>query len=892
MKRTLRALLIASVALLPVATPSAAIPSAATPLSAATAPVTAPAAPASLTATAGNARAVLAWAPVGNAVRYRIFRAVNGVWDPLPIASTAGLHFTNWRLANGTRYAYRVAAYNRGGLGPPSAEAHAIPFGPPGGLTAAAGDRRVTLGWQASPGATAYAVYRGTSWEKSTFVRVATDVTAPSYLDGGLVNRTKYYYRVSALAQGIESGLSSAVSARPLPPPPATGPAGLTAAPGNARVALTWAPVETATSYRVYRGVDGAFDAVATVRTSTFTNHHLTNDTTYGYYVTARNDGGEGPRSATVTATPLGAPAAPATASAVAGDGEVAVTWAPVPTAATYSVFRGTAPGRYGRTPIATGVTAPPFVDRGLENGPTLYYVIVAINIGGTSPRSPEASATPEGPPGEVDPESTAAFRFLRQATWGPRPGDIEQIRAVGRAQFLAEQFAAPPSVYPATLFDQPIEMAQEHFMHLALTGPDQLRQRTAWALHKIWVVSATEVNSAPAIVGYHQLLLDRAFGNYRDLMKALTLNPAMGRYLNMLNNRSQQVTGVPANENYARELMQLFTIGTTTIEADGRPRVGGDGAPIPAYSQDDVQALARILTGWTFGDGDPATAPGHRRQKNYRSPMEAVEADHDARTKVFLGETFPAGDTAAQDLDHALDVLFNHPNVGPFIAGQLIRQLVLSNPSPAYVRDVASVFADNGAGVRGDLAAVVRAVLSHPEAGVASASGGKLSEPVLLITSLMRALGATVTNHPFMSDWAEEMGQKVFYPPSVFSYFPSGYRVRGTAAPGGPPLVGPEFQGLTGITALTRANFIGQLLGGWFGKSVAVDYAPFTSRARDAAALTDYCNEVFMGGRMSAAERAEIVSAVRATRVTSPMERVRTALYLTLAMAQTQVDR
>jgi uncharacterized protein (DUF1800 family) len=271
---------------------------------------------------------------------------------------------------------------------------------------------------------------------------------------------------------------------------------------------------------------------------------------------------------------------------------------------------------------------------------------------------------------------------------------------------------------------------------------------------------------------------------------------------------------------------------------------------------------------------------------------MEVVAANHDNGAKTFLGQQFPDGQTPEQDLEQALDVLFHHPNVGPFVCRQLIQQLVTSNPSPAYVAAVAAAFADNGAGVRGDLAAVVRAILTHPEAATTTDASGKLSEPVLFVVSQLRALNAAVTDHPFMSDKAQEMGQKVFYPNSVFSYFSPGYRVRGTTGPAGAPLVGPEFQILTSVTALERANFTGALVAGWYGGAVRIDYTPFTSLASDPAALVDYVNLLLMGGRMSLDERREIIDAVRVSPSTRPTERVRTALYLTIVAAQSQVDR
>jgi hypothetical protein len=341
---------------------------------------------------------------------------------------------------------------------------------------------------------------------------------------------------------------------------------------------------------------------------------------------------------------------------------------------------------------------------------------------------------------------------------------------------------------------------------------------------------------------------------------------------------------------------MQLFTLGIPTLSQDGTPVLDAQDHQIPSYTEQDVKELARILTGWTFGDGNATVPPKGLARENFTVPMEAVvrtcessatkcPSYHDKGAKTFLGQNFVAGQTAQQDLDQALDVLFNHPNVGPFVSRQLIQQLVTSNPSPAYVSAVAAVFNDNGSGVRGDLAAVVRAILLHPQAVSVDASG-KLAEPVLFVVSMLRALNATVTDHPFMSDKTEAMGQKVFYPPSVFSYFSPGFRVRGTN------LGGPEFQILTTVTALERTNFVGDLLGGHFGGDVAIDYSPFTGQAVDPGALVDYCNLLFMGGRMSLPERTEIINAVRASAPQERSERVKTALYLTLTAAQSQVDR
>ncbi len=661
-------------------------------------------APATLTATGGNARVSLAWQAVGGATGYRIYRATDGVWGTTPIATVTGLVYTNSSLVNGTPYSYRVAGYTRGGNGPFSIDASATPMAPPLGLVATAGDHQVSLTWQPSAGALTYTVLRSLSTIETSFAPIATDVAATSFVDTGLINGTTYYYRVRAHAPGGTSGLSAKAYAKPVPPPPASAPANFAAKAGNARVTLTWEAVADATAYRIFRSSDAApeWKLVAKVTTLTFKNTGLTNGVTYAYRVAANNMGGDGPSTDTATATPVAAPPAPSSVSATAGDRQVSIAWTAVPEATAYNLFRSTRSGRTG-VAIASAMTATSYLDTNVENGPTYYYYVIATNDGGQSPRSPEASATPEGAASVVDPETTAAFRLLRQATWGPRPGDVDHVKEVGAETFLNEQFAAPASIYPTTLFDQPIEMAQEHFMHLALTGSDQLRQRVAWALHKIWVVSAVEVDSPGGIVTYHQALLNGAFGNYRDLMRTITLNPAMGSYLNMLNNRSELVTGVPANENYAREIMQLFTIGIPLLNPNGTPIVDASGAPVPAYTEADVKALARIFTGWTFGDGSASTIPRRLARENYRVPMEAVPAYHDVTEKMFLGRQFPAGQSASDDLEQALDTLFNHPNMAPFVSRQLIQQLVTSNPSPGYVADIAAVFS----GSHGDIASV-----------------------------------------------------------------------------------------------------------------------------------------------------------------------------------------
>lgn len=854
------------------------------------------AAPQRLVAEAEGRRVELDWAPVEGATGYRVFRSTAGVWDPTPVATVGRSGYRFWGLTAGTLYGFKVAAFNRGGLGPQSTDVSVRPVAPPSELKATAGDRQVTLAWRASPGALTYTVYRSQSREPRSFQPVARGLTAATFVDAGLTNGRKYVYRVRAFAENSESRGSAPVWAKPVAPPtppPATAPANLVSSLNGTSVTLTWDPVAGASSYQVFRTTNGTFGTTpaATVTTPPFVQNGLLPGTTYSYRVAATNAGGNGPVSAITSVTPQPPPSAPTGLSAAPGNGQNSLSWTAVSGATAYAVYRGTVTNAQAASPVSGLLLTPSFVDTGLTNGTAYFYKVTAFGPGGESARSAEASATPTAPPPSTDPTTLSSFRLLRQSTWGPKPGEVERVVAIGVDAFLAEQFAAAPSVYPDTLFSESPEVAQEHFMQLAMTGPDQLRQRVAFALHKIWVVSGVEINDSRALVTYYRLMMNGAFGNYRDLMRAVTLNPAMGRYLNMVNNKSAASNGgIAPNENYAREIMQLFTIGLTRLNPDGTPAVDGSGQPVPSYTEEDVKALARILTGWTYGDGNPGTVPSNTvSSPNFGVPMEVVNASrgyHDTSAKTFLGEAFPAGVDANTELDHALDVLFNHQNVAPFVSRQLIQQLVTSNPSAQYVNDVAAVF---GGGARGDLAAVVRAILSHNEAALTTPTSGKLAEPVLFAVSQLRALNATVTDHPFMSDKVAEMGQRVFFPPSVFSYFSPGFRVAGT---GTPPLAGPEFQGLTSVTTLVRANFVGSLLAGRFGTAVSVDYTPFTSRAAVPSDLVDYVGLVFTGGRLTPAQRSEIIAAVTATAASQPQERVRTAIYLTLVPGLSQVDR
>jgi uncharacterized protein (DUF1800 family)/fibronectin type 3 domain-containing protein len=851
-----------------------------------------------LQAAPGNTQVSLSWKAVAGAATYNVYRGTAaGGEAAAPIATgIASQAFVNTNLTNGTQYFYKVAAVNAAGTGPLSAEVNATPVAPvqiPGvvtGLTATPGNAQVSLSWTAVAGAATYNVYRGTAAGGEAAAPIATGIASAAFVNTGLTNGTKYFYKVAAVngaGTGPKSEEVSATPAAPVQIPPAV--TGLTATPGNAQVSLAWTAIPTAATYNVYRGTAAGGEAAAPIATgiatAAFVNTGLTNGTQFFYKVTAVNTAGEGPMSAEVNATPvapLQIPPAVTGLTATGGDTQVALSWTVVPTAATYNVYRGTAAGGESGTPIATGIATTAFTNTGLTNGTAFFYKVKAVNAAGTGPFSNEATATPAAPPPVITPDMISAARFLRSASWGPTQATIDRVKLIGIPAYIDEQIAAAPSVFPDTLFANipDVEPTQEHFFRLTLTGQDQLRQRVAFALHKILVVSAVKVDDAGAIVTYLRIFQNRAFGNFLDVLKDVTLNPAMGHFLDMVNNR-KAAGGVQPNENYAREVMQLFSLGLTTLNLDGTPQLDAQNRPIPTYGETDVTELARVLTGWTYNDGKTGAPLESVFTANFLLPMEPVVKYHDTGIKTILGQTIPANGTAQQDLDQALGIIFNHPNVGPFISKQLIQQLVTSNPSPNFIRAVATVFNNDGAGVRGNLQAVVKAILTNPEAQLGTPNAGKLKEPALFMTSIVRPLGASVVDHPFISDSSEEMGQKIYFPGSVFSYFSPNFRTAGILA--------PEFQIFTTVTATSRANFIARLITGGFGADVTLDLTPFTSIANDAAALADKVNLLFLGGQMSSNLRTQIITAASVT--TNTTERTRTALYLALVSNEFQVD-
>jgi len=555
---------------------------------------------------------------------------------------------------------------------------------------------------------------------------------------------------------------------------------------------------------------------------------------------------------------------------------------------------------------MTTAQTPVPAAARLLRRHALVACWLVALTLGCTSSSPPPSSS--------LDPDTV---RFLEQSTFGPTEALAVQVKAQGFAAFLDQQFAAPVSslgTYPVVL-QGPAQVCPAgsdagcyrdnftafppavQFFRNALSGEDQLRQRVAFALGQILVVSGDEVRTTYGMADYEQLLMANAFGNFRQILEAVTLSPAMGRYLNMVNNDKPNPTaGTNPNENYARELLQLFSIGLVQLRGDGTVVTDSGGEPVPTYDQDVVEGFAHVFTGWTYPTL-PGDTPRTHNPVYYRGPMEVMASNHDAAAKTLLGgTTLTAGQTPAVDLADALDLIFHHPNVGPFIGRQLIQFLVTSNPSPAYVSRVSTVFADNGSGVRGDMQAVVRAILLDPEARGASNTDpafGKLREPALLVAGLARALGVQ-SDGVFLRNASVAMGQDVFQAPSVFNFYPPNAPLIGTS------LVSPPSVLLDATTFMTRSNVVYTLL----FRTIAADptvagstgtSAPLTDLATSAAdpgALADRLDALLLHRTMSAAMRSAVLDAVNAVPASDAVGRVRAAAYVIGTSAQYQVER
>ena len=571
------------------------------------------------------------------------------------------------------------------------------------------------------------------------------------------------------------------------------------------------------------------------------------------------------------------------------------------------------------------GMTACGGSGSGVINNP-------AHDDGGATARALAARA------GEAPATRAEAARFLTQATFGPTDADIDQLMSVGYDIWLNRQFkrqatshrawweardAAIRAETPTSGANQ--DQVWESFWKQAATGEDQLRQRMVFALSQIFVVSAVDGNlgnQPRALAAWLDMLGERAFGSYRELLEAVTLHPMMGLYLSHLRNQKPDAaTGRIPDQNYARESMQLFSIGLVKLNLDGTPQLL-NGQPVETYGPADVAGLSNVFTGFSWAC--PA-APANNCFLNGSSggvsdpdrtfkPMVAYPQYHSTIAKSFLGVTIPVQVTpdAAGDLKTALDTLANHPNVGPFMSRQLIQRLVTSNPSPAYVRDVATVWNASGTRSRGDLKAVLLAILTHPEARLQNDTQGKLREPVLRLSAYLRAF-------PHASDtgnWrvgntdnvATSLGQTPLRSPSVFNFYRPGYVPPGTqiAAAG---LVAPEMQLVNESSVSAWVNYmrdnltsgVGQFNGVVGGvtfnrRDLQRNWAPELALASTPSALTSAVTDKLLYGQPADALRIEITNAISRINIPAPngsnqtqidaakFNRVKSAVLLTLA--------
>lgn len=505
------------------------------------------------------------------------------------------------------------------------------------------------------------------------------------------------------------------------------------------------------------------------------------------------------------------------------------------------------------------------------------------------------------------------AARFLMQTTFGPKPAEITRVQAIGYSAWIDEQFNTPSTSYYAPLanlagddvFNQG-KMDREVGKH-TIAGQDQLRQRVAYALSQIMVVSFLdgELQANPkAIGGYMETLQRSSFLTYRQLLENVTLSHAMGLYLDMLKNNGND-PGVDPNENYSREVLQLFSVGMVKLNQDGTPQRTANNQTIPTYGQPEVKGFAKVFTGWSWGGDFGNWYYPIDGKAQWDKPMKFYPEYHSANSKVLLDNVvLPAGQTGQQDLKQALDNIANHPNVAPFISKQLIQRLVTSNPSPAYVGRISAKFNNNGSNVRGDLKAVVKAILLDAEArnpvATTAAARGKLREPLIRYLHLLRGTNATSTNGVYPLDGLASteygVGQLHFYSPSVFNFYPPDFAPQGLNAAGGDELVAPEFKITTDTQIINSANVaIGLIYAGrreYDDAAIVMDYSLLLSKAGNPAELTNTLETIFVPSGFSQETRQELTELIAETDSGDPAQRVKNALYLLIMTPDFAVER
>lgn len=568
------------------------------------------------------------------------------------------------------------------------------------------------------------------------------------------------------------------------------------------------------------------------------------------------------------------------------------------------------------------------------QSAATAAWVMAAMLLlagcGGSGSSGSPPPQPPPPPPSAPAVTREEAFRFLSQSTMGATESESARLIALGDSSNAYSRWIDAELAKPASLLLPAVESAYpnplpvgfnigslnapriERWFENSLTGTDQLRQRVAWALSQIFVVSQVGAlqNLPNATADFHDMLARNAFGDFRELLEDVTLHPAMGVYLSMLGNQKAVAgTNLRPDENYAREVMQLMSIGLVELNLDGTVRPDANGQPIPTYDQSIIEGFARVFTGWTwtcqttlpgctFNNARPQLAPvaGY----NQVLPMRLYPAQHETGAKKLLsGVTVPANQTGDRDLQDALDNIVAHPNVAPFISRQLIQKLVTSNPSAAYVQRVAQVFSNDGSGRRGNLAQVVRAILLDAEARPASSAAsppvapGKVKEPLLRLTQFWRAYGARAASgrfgvgRNFPGGVSAVFGQGPGQSPSVFNFFSPGYAPPGEIQAQG--MVSPEMQLATEYLNTQTTNYF------WTqANSRTVTQAPTLNAddmfidtteeialAADSEALVNRVAERLLGSaaRMSPVLKAQAKAQVE--RSTNMNTRVADAVYL-----------
>ena len=551
-----------------------------------------------------------------------------------------------------------------------------------------------------------------------------------------------------------------------------------------------------------------------------------------------------------------------------------------------------------------------------------LLLVLVLASCGGGGGGAPVV-VTPPAPPAPppvsiTRDELVNASKFAARSSFGMSYTELEELATIGQGAWLDQQFALPVGLHTPAVdvliarrdagdfdaFEDDISYLVQFrrwaWWNCAVTCDDTLRQRVAFALSQILVVSDNVdalVVYPGSLSSYQDVLLKHAFGNYRDLLYDVTLHPAMGFYLSHINNnRSNPAANTFPDENFAREVMQLFSIGLFELNNDGSRRLV-NGQPIPTYDNDDIREFAKVFTGFSFGGANTIFGGN---AIDFRSPMTLFEDNHEPGVKNLLnGFVVPDGQTGLQDVNDAVDNLFNHPNVGPFVGKQLIQRLVTSNPAPAYVQRVAEAFNGSSTGVRGDMEAVIRAVLTDPEAlGPPSTNFGKLREPVVRYLNILRTFEASsdsgfITNSGYFFQAVTR--QHPMSAPSVFNFYLPEHAPAGEVAEAG--LVAPEFEITNSSTIVNFTNLLDAIVLADFVAetpepfpAVTLDFTEYDTLAGDIEALIERLDILLASGNLSAEFRT-VLSEVLAE-LPENEQRRRVALYMVLTSTDYVVQR